>query len=503
MIDNSIYEWAVDETKNSKWSKNRFQQFKKYATRNEFLRSQVPFFFAVQAFPRMLCMLGSKIEDSEERMLVVENIYEEHGQGDSRKYHTQSYKTYLKALGLNDSIYSSPWVSSWIKNVLSLECNAMEYAAYLAGIEYVYALICGDVSEYIQTFTLECEQTHYSKHAKLDWEHGKELLMVAVSLGNEDEIIKEYFKKAQTDFLHMYGSLFIPTIAEMKEFNSENISFYYSRENSQIEKNLLEMESSKNPNPRVLTICSGGEHLFEMLSNDTPTHFDMIDINIHQINLTQEKLKYILNHDDSSIVSEQGVGKFEKMFELLRSYFNEDEKEALVQGCNETQKKLHFIVNILFSNDYLNTVFGEDATKYTVKSFSEHFYSVFVEKLKEQEINTQNIFWGTHVRNFNEIKERVKHHHHINWILDNPKNINVDYYYDIIDISNIGDWMSQDDFISVISHMQKLMKPRAKLISRKLLGDYDLEKVLSKFFKETHVENDDTGFYSEVVVATN
>lgn len=68
--------WAIEQTLNNNWCNHQYQLFLKNATKEEYLRSQIPFFFAVQAFPRFLAKLASQIESSENRLLVVENLWE-------------------------------------------------------------------------------------------------------------------------------------------------------------------------------------------------------------------------------------------------------------------------------------------------------------------------------------------------------------------------------------------------------------------------------------------
>lgn len=67
---------AIEETNNNGWNNHKFHSFLSNATQQEFLQSQIPFFYAVQAFPRALALLASKIENSHDRLLVIENLYE-------------------------------------------------------------------------------------------------------------------------------------------------------------------------------------------------------------------------------------------------------------------------------------------------------------------------------------------------------------------------------------------------------------------------------------------
>lgn len=502
---NELHNKAIETTKKAGWGNNRFHRFVKNAIQEEFLDSQKPFFYAVQAFPRFLCLLASKIEDSENRFSVVENIFEEHGNGDKKKYHVQSYKDYLNALGGDGSLSKNPWVEDWIHDIFISDMNGVELASYLAGIEYVYALVCEDVSKYIETLKLVAPQSHYAKHAVLDWEHGKELLEVAYSLaGDEDYQVEHMFEKGQKDFLKMYGQLFFPTFAEVVDLNKDPVSFYYSRESSTLEKKIAKAIPKKELN--VLMIASGGEHLFEMMTIPKMIHYDMIDMNEHQINLAKKKFIALnVGNSDNPILKEQNVGKFEKMFAILRSYFEKDELNSISMRSEKDLDKLEFIVNILFSNKYLNAVFGDAATKYTVDSFAKHFTFVFMEKLSEKEENIKNIFYGKDIRNFKELSDKMKSNESIQsvrWIVDSPQFYKSDKTYDIVDISNIGDWMSQKDYAQVIENCKIMLNPNGKIIARKLLGDYSLKSVFNSHGFKVEESWDETCFYSEVVVAT-
>lgn len=499
-----IKKWAIDTTNNMQWGESKFHNFIIHATQKEFLESQVPFFYAVQAFPRMLCKLAMEIEDSSERLLVVNNIYEEHGNNNVNKFHTQTYKEYLNALGWDQKLLNNPWVDQWNQKVLSLSYSNSEYAAYLSGVEYLYALISHDVSQYISTLDLKNEQSHYANHSVLDWEHGYELLSVGLSLTYNESLsleMQEAFKQGQKDFMEMYNHLFVPTAGEMSIINKEKIAFYFIREDSSVEKNIL--NGFKKEKIDILSIASGGEHVFEYLAHDIACHIDVIDINIHQIELSQKKLSNLENGGNQEIFHENNVGKFEKIFAILRSYFNQEELRLLKQEDKNSQDKLKFIVDVLFSNNNLNIVFGEEATKYTKKSFADHFFHVFKTCLKNEEKNTLNIFEKTEIRNYQELSQKIKDNkekHILNWSISNPKNFDSHKKYDMINISNIGDWMSFEEYSTMIKLLNNHLANNGCIIARKLLGDYSLVDLLKDNNLECDTPQDNTLFYSETVI---
>ncbi len=91
----------ITQDSNIVWQGSKYLTFLAKANREELQRSQVPFYYAVEAFPLLLLKLASQITNEGARYLIVENIWEEHGQGDQNKFHTQTFKTHLAALGFN------------------------------------------------------------------------------------------------------------------------------------------------------------------------------------------------------------------------------------------------------------------------------------------------------------------------------------------------------------------------------------------------------------------
>lgn len=192
--------------------------FIKESNQAEYLRSQIPFFFAVQAFPRFLAKLVSQIETSEDRLLVVENLWEEHGHGTKSHFHTETFKEFLTALGWNGQYHQNPWIQEWISNVLSKDMSAGAYAAYLAGIEYAYAPVSKTIADHVKTLDLVAHQSHYAVHSELDWIHGDELLQVGVALEQDEDVVKAAFNQGQDEFLDLYNHMVIATAYEMKKF---------------------------------------------------------------------------------------------------------------------------------------------------------------------------------------------------------------------------------------------------------------------------------------------
>lgn len=516
-MNTAIFETTKDYVEQYPLSSLNWTAFLSKATQQEFLNSQEGFFYAVKAFPQMLAKLASLIEDSESRMLVIENLWEEHGQGNEKLFHTNSYYQYLQSIGLNKDIKEiqhNPWIEDWIKLSLNKNYTATQYAAYLAGIEYIYARISKIISDRLQSFILCCEQIHYEKHSVLDYAHAAELLEVAIKCKKDesDEEIFNVFKESIDDFLNMFEKMVILTEQDAQEFAQEKVAFYYGREDTSIEKNVVNKFIAENINkkPNVLMVCSGGENSIDLLQMDKALNIVALDINAHQIALAKSKIDDIFNGQD--IASNKIIyneGKFEKLFQVLKNSFTDSELWQIGRGREVGLEKLRYVCNNLFSNKILEIIFTEEATKYSKESFSEHFYNVFVAQIKyyyagkPDYSNIGCVLGKTKPINYNGLINQNSSIDYFNGTFDQHFKDN-NTKYDIIDVSNISDWMSKEKTIQTIKLVHSHLNEGGYLIGRKLLGDYDWIKLISQECGLDMVieeVKDQTSFYTQTIVA--
>lgn len=516
-MNTAIFETSKDYVEQYPLSSLNWTAFLSKATQHEFLTSQEGFFYAVKAFPQMLAKLASLIEDSESRMLVIENLWEEHGQGNEKLFHTNSYYQYLQSLGLNKDIKEikhNPWIEDWIKLSLNKNYTATQYAAYLAGIEYIYARISKIISDRLQSFTLFCEQIHYEKHSVLDYAHAAELLEVAIKCKKDesDEEIFNVFKESIDEFLNIFEKMVILTEQDAQEFAKEKVAFYYGREDTSIEKNVVNKFVAENTDkkPNVLMVCSGGENSIDLLQMDKALDIVALDINPHQLALAKSKIDDIFSGQDiasNKIIYNQG--KFEKLFQVLKNSFNDSELWQIGRGREIGLEKLRYVCNNLFSNRILEIIFTEEATKYSKESFSEHFYNVFAEQIK---------YYYAEKPDYSNIGCVLGKTKPVNYEGSINPNSSIDYFngtfdqhfkdnntkYDIIDVSNISDWMSKEKTIQTIKLVHLHLNEGGYLIGRKLLGDYDWVELISKECGLDMVieeVKDQTSFYTQTIVA--
>lgn len=152
-------------------------------SKQSFLNSQKPFIHAVEAFPCALSAVVSKMPRYQQRIAIVENVWEEHGHGLASKSNIATFAQYLKALG---STESDPGEIDLPSHVLLFNETIRNYclanppeagAALLGMIEYQYIEISHLIANLIieRSWVVPGEQNHYATHEELDQQHAEEL----------------------------------------------------------------------------------------------------------------------------------------------------------------------------------------------------------------------------------------------------------------------------------------------------------------------------------------
>jgi len=477
---------------------NFYLDFMNKANQEEFLRSQVQFRYAVESFPRALFFLGSIIQDANLRLTILDNLNEEHGYGDSLKFHIHTYDEYLKSLGASETLnVFNPWVDDWVNSWFNYQCP-VQLAIFLSAIEFLYAPISHHFSQYLNTLTLCGPQTHYSHHSEIDWEHGQELFDLALSLNNgkyTDEHLKQLFIKSQNQMLQVFNSMIILTNKDLNEIASQNVAFYYLREDFSVPHQHID-EKTVN----IVSIISGGENILSIMNkgNKDIVGFDM---NPYQIEVFNNKL---LNQPSSH------EGKFESIFKHFRDRFSKDDKIGMQLSLPKYYLRyIRHICNDTFSRKSLTHIFGEDAVCFTEKDFSEHFTYVFTKRFMSNDVfgykNLNNIIFNNPMPEIRVSKTdnrlRTKEIRILDANFFSQMSFNDGRKIDYIDISNIGDWMPTSDYIKILSGIYDNLEENGKLIVRKLLGDYSLKDLLEESGYKIVEFNDTTNFYSESYIA--
>lgn len=509
MVIKMTIQKAINTTLNNFKNFDRYIHFMKDSTQEEFSHSQIPFFYAVKAFPRALCYLASMIEEPSVRLSLAENIWEEHGNGDARCFHINTFHQYLTAIaGENYVLSHNPWIEEWItswfepKDVHVLACQ-------LAAIEYLYAPMSEKLAEHIATLALNNEQCHYAKHAVLDWDHGRDLFEIALYYDDSDNYERtfELFSKAQMQFIAVMNGMVVLTEKEVESIAHDPIAFYYLREDGDVALRALESLEHRDA-LNIMSICSGGENILRYLQSPKPMNIIALDMNPHQYQLFLDKLKAVQDSDHDAILTESSQGKFERIFKNLRERFTQAERDLFVRTGKISEAKLRFAVQDIFSRKNLSIIFTENAVKYTQKDFADHFCQVFLSDFDAGSFGEQNIRNILAGKSFEYIQKPLAMANKsmtpmIHYVDDANifDHVNLaKQRMDMIDLSNIGDWVEPSALQSIVQKVYQQLNDGGILIIRKLLGDYDLKQVLTDVGFIAENDEDSCHFYEEVVI---
>lgn len=311
------------------------------------------------------------------------------------------------------------------------------------------------------------------------------------------------------------------------------IFFSQVREDPNVELSVL----NKLDKPDCVIVGSGGCTLLSML-NDNINKIDVIDSNIEQLFLIQLKIEvicYFKNKEDILNFFEGRLLKdnydkvlFDIKFKLDSKCYDYwiNNKEFIYNGINQNGVyellfldlvKSDFNFQKTFSKDNLIEKFGINAVENSNnEEFYVHFKNIFGKYLEKYKINN-NYFFHQAVMNkynkknlpyyFDNIENIINNKHKINYVNMNyvdflNKNKNK---YDLIQTSNVTDWMNQTTLNEFIQNIKLNLKNNGFVVMRKFNGDYNLKNLLNQLnqFHTIESPNDISEFYKEVIIAQN
>jgi pyrroloquinoline-quinone synthase len=149
----------------------------------EFRASQEQFGFAVTYFARPMATLMSRIQDPADRLGILGNIVEEHGEFQPHAFHHATFRRFLASIGSTDvdrldALTPGPQVHAF-NSVLSSVCLLEDLAvgiSCLGVIEHAFAGISAAIGAAVveRGWVARNELVHYALHAEIDERHAED-----------------------------------------------------------------------------------------------------------------------------------------------------------------------------------------------------------------------------------------------------------------------------------------------------------------------------------------
>lgn len=181
-------------------------------SKDEFLETQLEFSHLVKYFNRPMALVVANIPDDIKRMAIVDNLWEEHGQGVPEKIHGRTIRTLIERLGGDLSEIDDSNLTTNIK----IFNQALRGVAAFESYQFATAVFGGIERSFVDISTQICNGivnngwlplervTHYALHKEIDIKHAEDFLIVS-----NDEWDKESQQKAIKSGIEFGANLFL------------------------------------------------------------------------------------------------------------------------------------------------------------------------------------------------------------------------------------------------------------------------------------------------------
>lgn len=149
----------------------------------KFLNSQKSFICAVDFWSKILGSILTILPTYKERVIVIENLYDEHGCGDVSDSHVNTFKKFMESLGykkdlpLSGSSEEYSAVNEFNSRLVNkIGASSWVYCVSMLGmIEYTYIDVSRNIHNYASNFIDPKDINHYSLHEIVDVKHATDL----------------------------------------------------------------------------------------------------------------------------------------------------------------------------------------------------------------------------------------------------------------------------------------------------------------------------------------
>ena len=315
------------------------------------------------------------------------------------------------------------------------------------------------------------------------------------------------------------------------------VQFAVVREDPTVEAEIIRAMNAE----KILLIGSGGCKALTLQALFPNLGITLVDSNPAQIALIRQKTKqlshgsvaernYAFNIGDDSPAGLNACGNFESLFRSLRRFINdfivsEREMRDLFSGsipaATLTQRvfgnkywKIAF--DLHFKNSFLEALFGPAAVQHAPPgSYPDYFRVAFEKGLTapgmQKNYFLHHVFLGCYLAD----PESLPHYlvakvpkYRFDFVEGTTEKVSQWNAFDVVDLSNIFDWMDESAVASVAAVLGREMHSGARLVFRQLNHTKNFTPHFAKHFQfeqnfaENILAKDQSLFYSKLTIAT-
>ncbi|KTD40768.1 TenA family transcriptional regulator [Legionella parisiensis] len=189
--------------------------------KSDFVETQIQFYSAVDFFARPMAALVSKIPCPEQRLGILRNVWEEHGEGERDRFHKFTFLVFLQRLDgctFEDVKARILWPELRIFNTtLEGVCNSDDYLLGVGTMGMIERMF-SDISFFIgrnvvaREWITSGQLIHYDLHEKLDLKHAEDFFAILRTAWHEEpesrNSIEQGLRLGATLFNGLYEGLF-------------------------------------------------------------------------------------------------------------------------------------------------------------------------------------------------------------------------------------------------------------------------------------------------------
>lgn len=288
---------------------------------------------------------------------------------------------------------------------------------------------------------------------------------------------------------------------------NNSVQFAVTREDPLVAIELVKQFSIK----RLLMIASGGCCAFSLKSVFPELNIHLLDANAQQIYLVKSKItalkqqsnlseRFNINNDDPKGLN--ACGNFESLFRGFRLFLHEfvtEHKEiqdffngriAQHNYLSKLRLNTYWTVafDMFFSDVLLNTMFGPEVTQHAEKnSYSAYFRKIFETAIIREDYMSNyflhHVLLGCYLERYEALPQYLQSspsNTNFKFIHNKLEQVNSFVGYDLIDLSNIFDWMADEIIDTICKKISQQSKIGTIVIFRQLNNQREL------FGKFTH-----------------